>query len=92
MSGIGKEGDTAEEWILVKGARTHNLRNVDVNLPRGKFVVINVVGYMRSGRTANICKCRGRKRCGAIGEGCAYLLGRWIGIGLVLGRLLGGLV
>ena len=24
----------AEEWIEVKGARTHNLRNIDVSLPR----------------------------------------------------------
>ena len=50
MSGIGKEGDTAEEWILVKGARTHNLRNVDVNLPRGKFVVIS--GVSGSGKSS----------------------------------------
>ena len=33
----------AEEWIDVKGARTHNLRNIDVSLPRGKFVVISGV-------------------------------------------------
>ena len=50
MSGIGKEGDTAEEWIQVKGARTHNLRNVDVSLPRGKFVVIS--GVSGSGKSS----------------------------------------
>ena len=26
--------------ILVKGARVHNLKNIDVNIPRNKFVVI----------------------------------------------------
>ena len=50
MSGIGKEGDTAEEWIQVKGARTHNLRNVDVSLPRGRFVVIS--GVSGSGKSS----------------------------------------
>ena len=30
-----------QEWITVKGARTHNLKNIDVKLPRGKFVVIS---------------------------------------------------
>ena len=50
MSGIGNEGDTAEEWIQVKGARTHNLRNVDVSLPRGRFVVIS--GVSGSGKSS----------------------------------------
>ena len=50
MGAIRKEGDTAEEWIEVKGARTHNLRNVDVSLPRGKFVVIS--GVSGSGKSS----------------------------------------
>ena len=40
----------AEEWIEVKGARTHNLRNIDVSLPRGKFVVIS--GVSGSGKSS----------------------------------------
>ena len=40
----------AQEWIDVKGARTHNLRNIDVRLPRGKFVVIS--GVSGSGKSS----------------------------------------
>ena len=50
MSERSKEGEIAEEWIEVKGARTHNLRNVDVSLPRGKFVVIS--GVSGSGKSS----------------------------------------
>ena len=28
------------DYIEIKGARVNNLKNVDVRLPRGKFVVI----------------------------------------------------
>ena len=35
----GKNGG----WIVVRGARTHNLRNIDVKIPRGKFVVFSGV-------------------------------------------------
>ena len=28
-------------WIEVKGERTHNLQDIDVEIPRGKFVVIS---------------------------------------------------
>ena len=31
-----------QDWITVRGARTHNLKNIDVKLPRGKFVVVSV--------------------------------------------------
>ena len=27
-------------FILIKGARVNNLKNIDVNIPRDKFVVI----------------------------------------------------
>ena len=30
-------------WIEVKGARTHNLKDITVELPKGKFVVISGV-------------------------------------------------
>ena len=50
MSGRGKNGFSADEWIEVKGARTHNLKNVDVSIPRGKFVVIS--GVSGSGKSS----------------------------------------
>ena len=36
-------------WIVVRGARTHNLQNVDVKIPRGKFVVVS--GVSGSGKS-----------------------------------------
>src|SRR5258708_20543741 len=35
--------EIAAECIRVRGARTHNLQNVNVDIPRGKLVVITVV-------------------------------------------------
>ena len=35
--------------ILVKGAREHNLKNIDVELPRNKFIVIT--GLSGSGKS-----------------------------------------
>ena len=29
-----------DEYIEVKGARVHNLKNIDVNIPRNQLVVI----------------------------------------------------
>ena len=45
---MGKPKD--DSWIEVRGARTHNLRDVDVKLPRGKFVVIS--GVSGSGKSS----------------------------------------
>ena len=45
MSQIGDAG-----WIEVRGARTHNLQDIDVKLPRGQFVVIS--GVSGSGKSS----------------------------------------
>ena len=39
-----------QEFIFVKGAREHNLKNVDVSIPRGKMVVIT--GVSGSGKSS----------------------------------------
>ena len=40
----------AHDWIAVRGARVHNLRNIDVDLPRHKLVVIT--GLSGSGKSS----------------------------------------
>lgn len=50
LAGWKKNGAADEGWIVVKGARTHNLRDIDVQIPRGKFVVIS--GVSGSGKSS----------------------------------------
>src|SRR5438874_463278 len=55
MSGWGglvhpDRGYMAHEWIAVRGARVHNLRNIDVDLPRDRLVVIT--GLSGSGKSS----------------------------------------
>lgn len=40
----------AKEYILIKGARVHNLKNIDVAIPKNKFVVIT--GLSGSGKSS----------------------------------------
>src|SRR4026207_2086602 len=40
----------AHDWIAVRGARVHNLKNIDVDLPRPKLVVIT--GLSGSGKSS----------------------------------------
>jgi len=39
-----------DDWIEVRGARTHNLKDIDVNIPRSKFVVLT--GVSGSGKSS----------------------------------------
>ena len=41
---------TPDKFIIVKGARQHNLKNIDVNIPRDKLVVIT--GLSGSGKSS----------------------------------------
>jgi len=41
---------TGEEWIRVKGARTHNLKNLSVDIPRGAMTVLT--GLSGSGKSS----------------------------------------
>ena len=41
---------SAHDWIAVRGARVHNLRNIDVDLPRDRLVVIT--GLSGSGKSS----------------------------------------
>ena len=40
----------AQEFLVVRGAREHNLRNIDVELPRGGLIVIT--GLSGSGKSS----------------------------------------
>ena len=40
----------AQDKIAIRGARTHNLKNIDVDIPRDKFVVIT--GLSGSGKSS----------------------------------------
>ena len=35
-----KEEKKENKWIKIKGAKTHNLKNISVSIPRGKITVI----------------------------------------------------
>src|SRR5437868_1465476 len=43
----------SHEWIAVRGVRVHNLKNIDVDMPRHKLVVIT--GLSGSGKSSRAC-------------------------------------
>lgn len=50
MAGTEVEKLDPRQYIIIKGARMHNLKNVDVAIPRNKFVVIT--GLSGSGKSS----------------------------------------
>ena len=45
-----KEAISAENHILIKGAKVHNLKNISLNIPRNRFIVIT--GLSGSGKSS----------------------------------------
>jgi excinuclease ABC subunit A len=57
------DGPPASEAIFIKGARMHNLKNVDVAIPRNKFVVVTgVSGSGKSSLTMDTLFAEGQRR------------------------------
>ncbi|MBD3280734.1 ATP-binding cassette domain-containing protein, partial [Candidatus Dojkabacteria bacterium] len=44
------EAPNPNTHIIIKGARTHNLKNIDVDIPKNQFVVIT--GVSGSGKSS----------------------------------------
>lgn len=58
-----REEKTTERNIEIKGARTHNLKNVDVTFPRNKFIVVTgVSGSGKSSLTIDTLFAEGQRR------------------------------
>src|SRR6201992_3831997 len=52
-----------KDFIIIKGARTHNLQNVDVAIPRNKLVVVTgVSGSGKSSITIDTLYAEGQRR------------------------------
>lgn len=55
--------NTLEQDIIVKGARTHNLKNITVHFPRNKFIVVTgVSGSGKSSLTIDTLFAEGQRR------------------------------
>src|SRR5919197_177278 len=53
----------AHDWIAVRGARVHNLKNIDVSIPRDKLVVITVLsGSGKSSLAFDTIYAEGQRR------------------------------
>lgn len=58
-----KPTNKKQEVIFIKGARMHNLKNIDVSIPRNKFVVITgVSGSGKSSLTMDTLFAEGQRR------------------------------
>src|ERR1700761_2340196 len=55
--------ETTEDAIFIKGARVHNLKNIDVSIPRNKLVVVTgVSGSGKSSLTIDTLFAEGQRR------------------------------
>ncbi len=62
-SKVGSNNIQNDDFILIKGARTHNLKNIDVKIPKNKFVVVTgVSGSGKSSLTMNTLFAEGQRR------------------------------
>lgn len=62
MSKAEKITRNGERAIFIKGARTHNLKNIDVEIPRNKLVVITgVSGSGKSSLTIDTLYAEGQR-------------------------------
>jgi excinuclease ABC subunit A len=58
-----KVPNISPQKIFIKGARVHNLKNVDVELPKNKFIVITgVSGSGKSSLTIDTLYAEGQRR------------------------------
>jgi len=62
-SAIIQNASKFKDPIFIKGARTHNLQNIDVEIPRGKFIVVTgVSGSGKSSLTIDTLFAEGQRR------------------------------
>lgn len=58
-----KKGVSQDDSIFIKGARVHNLKNIDVVFPRNKFIVVTgVSGSGKSSLTIDTLYAEGQRR------------------------------
>ncbi|WP_142525423.1 excinuclease ABC subunit UvrA [Methylacidimicrobium cyclopophantes] len=69
----------AEQWIQIRGAREHNLQNVDVDLPRNQLVVITgVSGSGKSSLAFDTLYAEGQRRyVESLSSYARQVLGAW---------------